>query len=173
MNELKDYIRSIKDFPEEGIIFRDITSILENNESLKMAIDSMQKQIKSIDFDVVAGPESRGFIFGMPIAYNLGKSFAPIRKKGKLPCETVAIEYNLEYGDKSVIEMHKTAVKPGQKVVIIDDLLATGGTTEAAVKLVEKLGGSVVGVVFLIELTDLNGREKIKDIPNIYSVIKY
>lgn len=173
MNELKNYIRSIKDFPEEGIIFRDITSILENNESLKMAIDSMQKQIKSIDFDVVAGPESRGFIFGMPIAYNLGKSFAPIRKKGKLPCETVAIEYNLEYGDKSVIEMHKTAVKPGQKVVIIDDLLATGGTTEAAVKLVEKLGGSVVGVVFLIELTDLNGREKIKDIPNIYSVIKY
>lgn len=173
MNELKDYIRSIKDFPEEGIIFRDITSILENNESLKMAIDSMQKQIKSIDFDVVAGPESRGFIFGMPIAYNLGKSFAPIRKKGKLPCETVAIEYNLEYGDKSVIEMHKTAVKPGQKVVIIDDLLATGGTTEAAVKLVEKLGGSVVGVVFLIELTDLNGREKIKDISNIYSVIKY
>lgn len=173
MNELKDYIRSIKDFPEEGIIFRDITSILENNESLKMAIDSMQKQIKSIDFDVVAGPESRGFIFGMPIAYNLGKSFAPIRKKGKLPCETVAIEYNLEYGDKSVIEMHKTAVKPGQKVVIIDDLLATGGTTEAAVKLVEKLGGIVVGVVFLIELTDLNGREKIKDIPNIYSVIKY
>lgn len=173
MNELKDYIRSIKDFPEEGIIFRDITSILENNESLKMAIDSMQKQIKSIDFDVVAGPESRGFIFGMPIAYNLGKSFAPIRKKGKLPCETVAIEYNLEYGDKSVIEMHKTAVKPGQKVVIIDDLLATGGTTEAAVKLVEKLGGIVVGVVFLIELTDLNGREKIKDISNIYSVIKY
>lgn len=173
MNELKDYIRSIKDFPEEGIIFRDITSILENNESLKMAIDSMQKQIESIDFDVVAGPESRRFIFGMPIAYNLGKSFAPIRKKGKLPCETVAIEYNLEYGDKSVIEMHKTAVKPGQKVVIIDDLLATGGTTEAAVKLVEKLGGSVVGVVFLIELTDLNGREKIKDIPNIYSVIKY
>lgn len=173
MKDLKDCIRSIKDFPEKGIIFRDITSILEDGESLKSAIDSMQEKISDIDFDIVAGPESRGFIFGMPIAYNLGKSFAPIRKKGKLPCETVSMEYSLEYGDKTVIEMHKTAVKPGQKVIIIDDLLATGGTTEATIKLVEKLGGIVVGVVFLIELADLNGREKIKDIPNIYSVIKY
>jgi adenine phosphoribosyltransferase len=109
----------------------------------------------------------------MPLAYNLGKSFVPVRKKGKLPCETVSVEYSLEYGDKTVIEIHKTAVKPGQKVVIIDDLLATGGTTEAAVKLVEKLGGEVVGAVFLIELTDLNGREKIKNVPNVYSVVKY
>ena len=173
MKDLKDYIRNIKDFPEQGIIFRDITSVLEDSEGLKSAIDSMQEQIKDIDFDVVAGPESRGFIFGMPIAYNLGKSFAPVRKKGKLPCETVSIEYSLEYGDKTTIEMHKTAIKPGQKVVIVDDLMATGGTIEAAVKLVEKLGGTVVAAVFLIELTDLKGREKIKNIPNVYSVVKY
>ena len=173
MKDLKDYIRNIKDFPEQGIIFRDITSVLENSEGLKSAIDSMQEQIKDVDFDVVAGPESRGFIFGMPIAYNLGKSFAPVRKKGKLPCETVSIEYSLEYGDKTTIEMHKTAIKPGQKVVIVDDLMATGGTIEAAVKLVEKLGGTVVAAVFLIELTDLKGREKIKNIPNVYSVVKY
>lgn len=173
MKDLKDYIRNIVDFPEKGIIFRDITSVLENSESLKLAIDSMQAQISGLDFDVIAGPESRGFIFGMPLAYNLEKSFVPVRKKGKLPCETVSVEYSLEYGDKTVIEIHKTAVKPGQKVVIIDDLLATGGTTEAAVKLVEKLGGEVVGAVFLIELTDLNGREKIKNVPNVYSVVKY
>ena len=173
MKDLKDYIRNIKDFPEAGIIFRDITSVLEDSEGLKSAIDLMQEQIKDIDFDVVAGPESRGFIFGMPIAYNLGKSFAPVRKKGKLPCETVSIEYSLEYGDKTTIEMHKTAIKPGQKVVIVDDLMATGGTIEAAVKLVEKLGGTVVAAVFLIELTDLKGREKIKNIPNVYSVVKY
>ncbi|MEE1291644.1 MAG: adenine phosphoribosyltransferase [Spirochaetota bacterium] len=173
MKDLKDYIRNIVDFPEKGIIFRDITSVLENSESLKLAIDSMQAQINGLNFDVIAGPESRGFIFGMPLAYNLRKSFVPVRKKGKLPCETVSVEYSLEYGDKTVIEIHKTAVKPGQKVVIIDDLLATGGTTEAAVKLVEKLGGEVVGAVFLIELTDLNGREKIKNIPNVYSVVKY
>lgn len=173
MKDLKDYIRNIVDFPEKGIIFRDITSVLENSESLKLAIDSMQAQINGLNFDVIAGPESRGFIFGMPLAYNLGKSFVPVRKKGKLPCETVSVEYSLEYGDKTVIEIHKTAVKPGQKVVIIDDLLATGGTTEAAVKLVEKLGGEVVGAVFLIELTDLNGREKIKNVPNVYSVVKY
>ena len=173
MKDLKDYIRNIKDFPEAGIIFRDITSVLEDSEGLKSAIDLMQEQIKDIDFDVVAGPESRGFIFGMPIAYNLGKSFAPVRKKGKLPCETVSIEYSLEYGDKTTIEMHKTAIKPGQKVIIVDDLMATGGTIEAAVKLVEKLGGTVVAAVFLIELTDLKGREKIKNIPNVYSVVKY
>ena len=173
MKDLKDYIRNIKDFPEPGIIFRDITSVLEDSEGLKSAIDLMQEQIKDIDFDVIAGPESRGFIFGMPIAYNLGKSFAPVRKKGKLPCETVSIEYSLEYGDKTTIEMHKTAIKPGQKVIIVDDLMATGGTIEAAVKLVEKLGGTVVAAVFLIELTDLKGREKIKNIPNVYSVVKY
>ena len=172
MKDLKDYIRNIKDFPEPGIIFRDITSVLEDSEGLKSAIDSMQEQIKDIDFDVIAGPESRGFIFGMPIAYNLGKSFAPVRKKGKLPCETVSIEYSLEYGDKTTIEMHKTAIKPGQKVVIVDDLMATGGTIEAIIKLINELGGEVVGSVFLMELAGLEGRKKLEG-QNVQSVIVY
>ena len=172
MKKLEDYIRSIPDFPEEGIIFRDVTSVLEDADSLKMAVDMMQEKIKDIDFDVVVGPESRGFIFGMPLAYNLAKPFALVRKKGKLPCETVSVEYELEYG-KSVIEMHKTSIKPGQKVVIVDDLMATGGTTEAIVRLVKELGGEVVGAVFLIELAGLNGREKIKDIDRVESVICY
>ena len=172
MKNIEDYIRSIPDFPEKGIIFRDITSVLEDGESLKLSIDLMQDKIKNIDFDVVVGPESRGFIFGMPLAYNLGKPFAPVRKKGKLPCETVSVEYDLEYGS-AVIEMHKTAIKPGQRVVIVDDLMATGGTLEAIVKLVEELGGKVVGAVFLIELAGLKGREKLKNIPNVESVICY
>lgn len=172
MKDIKEYIRSIPDFPEKGIIFRDITSVLENPESLRAAVDLMQEKIKNIDFDVVVGPESRGFIFGMPIAYNLGKTFAPVRKKGKLPCDTVSAEYELEYGS-AVIEMHKTSIKPGQKVVIVDDLMATGGTIEAIVKLVKELGGEVAGAVFLIELAGLNGREKLKDIKNIESVICY
>ncbi|MDE6208361.1 MAG: adenine phosphoribosyltransferase [Lachnospiraceae bacterium] len=172
MNDIKEYIRSIPDFPEQGIIFRDVTSVLENAESLRASIDLMQDKIKDIDFDVIVGPESRGFIFGMPIAYNLGKPFALVRKKGKLPCETVSTEYALEYGS-AVIEMHKTSIKPGQKVVIVDDLMATGGTIEAIVKLVKELGGEVVGAVFLIELAGLNGREKIKDIKTVESVICY
>jgi adenine phosphoribosyltransferase len=172
MKNIEGYIRSIPDFPEKGIIFRDITSVLEDGESLKLSVDLMQDKIKEIDFDVVVGPESRGFIFGMPIAYNLGKPFAPVRKKGKLPCETVSVEYDLEYGS-AVIEMHKTAIKPGQRVVIVDDLMATGGTLEAIVKLVEQLGGKVVGAVFLIELAGLKGRERLKNIPNVESVICY
>lgn len=172
MKNIEEYIRSIPDFPEKGIIFRDITSVLEDGESLKLSVDLMQDKIKEIDFDVVVGPESRGFIFGMPIAYNLGKPFAPVRKKGKLPCETVSVEYDLEYGS-AVIEMHKTAIKPGQRVVIVDDLMATGGTLEAIVKLVEQLGGKVVGAVFLIELASLKGRERLKNIPNVESVICY
>lgn len=172
MKKIEEYIRSIPDFPEKGIIFRDITSVLEDGESLKLSVDLMQDKIKEIDFDVVVGPESRGFIFGMPIAYNLGKPFAPVRKKGKLPCETVSVEYDLEYGS-AVIEMHKTAIKPGQRVVIVDDLMATGGTLEAIVKLVEQLGGKVVGAVFLIELAGLKGRERLKNIPNVESVICY
>ncbi len=172
MKNIEEYIRSIPDFPEKGIIFRDITSVLEDGESLKLSVDLMQDKIKEIDFDVVVGPESRGFIFGMPIAYNLGKPFAPVRKKGKLPCETVSVEYDLEYGS-AVIEMHKTAIKPGQRVVIVDDLMATGGTLEAIVKLVEQLGGKVVGAVFLIELAGLKGRERLKNIPNVESVICY
>ena len=172
MKNIEDYIRSIHKKTKKGIIFRDITSVLEDGESLKLSIDLMQDKIKNIDFDVVVGPESRGFIFGMPLAYNLGKPFAPVRKKGKLPCETVSVEYDLEYGS-AVIEMHKTAIKPGQRVVIVDDLMATGGTLEAIVKLVEELGGKVVGAVFLIELAGLKGREKLKNIPNVESVICY
>ena len=129
---IEEYVRSIVDFPEPGIIFRDVTSILEDADGLHLAIDLMQEKLEGVDFDVVVGPESRGFIFGMPIAYNLHKAFIPVRKKGKLPCETVSVEYDLEYGS-AVIEMHKDAIKPGQRVVIIDDLMATGGTIEAIV----------------------------------------
>jgi len=160
MKKLEEYVRSIPDFPEEGIIFRDVTSVLQDADGLKLAIDTMQEKIKDMDFDVVAGPESRGFIFGTPIAYNNHKPFVLIRKKGKLPCETVEMEYDLEYGT-ATIEMHKDSIRKGQKVLIVDDLIATGGTTEAMIKLIESLGGEVVGVVVLIELAGLKGREKI------------
>ena len=160
MKRVEDYVRSIPDFPEEGIIFRDITTVLQDADGLQLAIDGIQKTLEGIDFDVVVGPESRGFIFGVPIAYNLKKGFVPVRKKGKLPCETISREYDLEYGS-AVIEMHKDSIKPGQKVVIIDDLIATGGTTEAMIKLIESLGGVVVGVVVLMELAGLKGREKL------------
>ena len=162
MKKLEEYVRSIPDFPEEGIIFRDVTSVLQDADGLQLAIDSMQDLIKDLEFDVVAGPESRGFIFGTPLAYINKKPFVLIRKKGKLPCETISIDYALEYGT-ATIEMHKDSIKPGQKVLIVDDLIATGGTTEAMIKLVEKLGGEVVGVVVLMELAGLNGREKIAD----------
>ena len=171
MKKVEDYVRSIPDFPEEGIIFRDVTSILENAEGLHLAIDLMQEKLKDVEFDVVVGPESRGFIFGVPIAYNLNKAFIPVRKKGKLPCETVEIEYDLEYGS-AVIEMHKDSIKPGQKVVIIDDLMATGGTIEAIIKLVERLGGEVVKTVFLMELEGLNGRKKLEGY-DVETVIAY
>lgn len=168
---IEEYVRSIPDFPEEGIIFRDVTSILEDAEGLHLAIDLMQEKLKDVEFDVVVGPESRGFIFGVPIAYNLHKAFIPVRKKGKLPCETVEIEYDLEYGS-AVIEMHKDSIKPGQKVVIIDDLMATGGTIEAIVKLVERLGGEVVKTVFLMELEGLEGRKKLEGY-DVETVISY
>ena len=158
--ELKDYVTTIPDFPEPGIMFRDITSVAQNADGLKLAITTMQDLVKDLDFDVVVGAESRGFIFGTPIAFNLGKPFVLIRKKGKLPRETVSVEYDLEYG-KSVLEMHKDAITPGQKVLIVDDLIATGGTTEAMIKLIEELKGEVVGVVVLMELAGLNGRAKI------------
>ncbi len=160
MKKLEEYVRSIPDFPEKGIIFRDVTSILQDADGLRLAIDTMQEKVKDLEFDVIAGPESRGFIFGMPMAYNLHKPFVLIRKKGKLPCETVSVEYALEYGT-ATIEMHKDAVKPGQKVLIVDDLIATGGTTKAMVDLVESLGGKVVGIVVLMELAGLEGRKKI------------
>ncbi len=171
MKKLEEYVRSIPDFPEEGIIFRDITSVLQDADGLRLAIDTMKDLVKDLDFDVVAGPESRGFIFGTPLAYLYNKPFVLIRKKGKLPCETVSMEYDLEYGT-ATIEMHKDSIKPGQKVLIVDDLIATGGTTEAMIKLVQSLGGEVVGVVVLMELAGLKGRERIKGYP-LYSAITY
>lgn len=171
MKKIEEYVRSIPDFPEKGIIFRDITSVLQDAEGLKLAIDSMIALLDGVDFDVVAGTESRGFMFGMPIAYALGKSFIPVRKKGKLPCETVSAEYDLEYGS-AVIEIHKDAVKPGQKVVLVDDLIATGGTIEASIRLVEQLGGEVVKIIFLMELAGLKGREKLAGY-DVASVITY
>lgn len=171
MKRLEEYVRSIPDFPEPGIIFRDITSILQDADGLHLAIESMQDKLKNIDFDVVVGTESRGFIFGVPIAYNMHKPFVPVRKKGKLPCETVSMEYDLEYGS-AVIEMHKDSIRPGQRVVLIDDLIATGGTIEAAVKLIEQLGGKVVKIVFLMELAGLKGRKKL-DGYDVESVLCY
>ncbi len=161
MKKVEDYIRSIPDFPEPGIIFRDVTSVLQDADGLQLAIDSMIKILDGVDFDVVAGTESRGFIFGVPVAYAMGKAFVPVRKKGKLPCETVSEKYALEYGFAE-IEMHKDSIKPGQKVVLIDDLIATGGTIEAAIKLVERLGGEVVKIVCLMELAGLEGRRKLE-----------
>lgn len=171
MKKIEEYVRSIPDFPEEGIIFRDVTSVLQDADGLHLAIDLMQEKIKDLDFDVVVGPESRGFIFGVPIAYNLHKPFVPVRKKGKLPCETVSMEYELEYGT-ATIEIHKDAIKPGQKVLIVDDLMATGGTIEAIIKLINELGGQVVGAVFLMELAGLEGRKKLEG-QNVQSVIVY
>lgn len=161
MKKMEEYIRCIPDFPEPGIMFRDVTSVLQDAEGLKLAIDSMIKILDGVDFDVVAGTESRGFIFGVPVAYAMGKAFVPVRKKGKLPCETVSEKYALEYGFAE-IEMHKDSIKPGQKVVLIDDLIATDGTIEAAIKLVERLGGEVVKIVCLMELAGLEGRRKLK-----------
>lgn len=171
MKKLEDYVRSIPDFPEKGIIFRDVTSVLQDADGLRLAIDSMQKLLEGLDFDVVVGAESRGFIFGTPVAYNLHKPFVLVRKKGKLPCETVSREYDLEYGS-AVIEIHKDSIKPGQKVVLIDDLIATGGTIEAAARLIEELGGEVVKIIFLMELAGLKGRERLSKY-SVESVISY
>ena len=158
MKKVEDYIRSIPDFPEPGIIFRDVTSVLQDADGLKLAIDEMAKLLEGVECDVIAGAESRGFIFGMPLAYLLHKPFVLIRKAGKLPCETISKTYDLEYGS-ATIEVHKDSIKPGQKVVLIDDLIATGGTMKAAAELVEELGGEVVKIVFLMELAGLKGRE--------------
>ncbi|MBS5430240.1 adenine phosphoribosyltransferase [Merdimonas faecis] len=171
MKRIEDYVISIPDFPESGIIFRDVTSVLQDADGLRLAIDLMQEKLKGLEFDLIAGSESRGFIFGAPIAYNLHKPFIPIRKKGKLPRETVSIQYELEYGTAE-LEMHRDAVKPGQKVVLVDDLIATGGTNEAMIRLVEGLGGEVVKAVFLMELAGLKGRERLKEY-DVDSVIIY
>ena len=171
MKKVEDYIRSIPDFPEPGIIFRDITTILQDPDGLKLAVDGLIDMLKDVEYDVVVGPESRGFIFGVPVAYAEHKGFVPARKKGKLPCETVSIRYELEYGTAE-LEIHKDAIKPGQKVVIVDDLMATGGTMEAIIDLVERLGGEVVKICFVMELAGLKGRERLKNY-NVDSLIIY
>ena len=158
-------------FPEPGIIFRDITGILRDADGLKLSIDKIQEMLEGVEFDAVLGLESRGFIFGMPIAYNLHKAFIPVRKKGKLPRETVSAKYDLEYGTAE-IEIHKGDLRPGMKVVIIDDLIATGGTVEAAVKLAESLGAEVVKIAFVMELAGLKGRERLAGY-DVESVITY
>ena len=171
MKRIEDYVISIPDFPEPGIIFRDITGILRDADGLKQSIDKIQEMLEGVEFDAVLGLESRGFIFGMPIAYNLHKAFIPVRKKGKLPRETVSAKYDLEYGTAE-IEIHKEDLRPGMKVVIIDDLIATGGTVEATVKLAESLGAEVVKIAFVMELAGLKGRERLAGY-DVESVITY
>ncbi len=168
---LKDYIATIPDYPSKGIMFRDVTPLMADGEAFKYVCEKLTEYAKEKGAEMLVGPESRGFIFGCPVAANLGIGFAPVRKPNKLPRETISCEYELEYG-KNKIEMHKDAIKPGQKVVICDDLLATGGTVEAAIKLVEQLGGEVVGCCFLIELDDLKGREKVKNY-DVFSLMHY
>jgi adenine phosphoribosyltransferase len=171
MKKLEEYVRTIPDYPEPGIMFRDVTTILQDADGLQLAINSMLEELKDLDFDVIAGAESRGFIFGMPLAYALKKPFALIRKAGKLPCETVSASYELEYG-KATIEMHKDSIQKGQKVVLVDDLIATGGTIKAAAGLVESLGGEIVRILFLMELEGLKGRDKLKEY-DVRSVLRY
>lgn len=171
MKNLEDYVESIIDFPKKGIVFRDVTSVIGDKDGLKLAIDSMQEKLSNIEFDVVVAPKSRGFIFGMPISYNLNKSFVPVRKKGKLPRKTISKSYDLEYGS-AVLEMHKDSVKQGDRVVIVDDLIATGGTLKAIIDMVESLGGNVVRICSLIELVDLKAREVLNGY-DIVSCIEY
>ncbi|HLR10123.1 MAG TPA: adenine phosphoribosyltransferase [Sporosarcina sp.] len=158
---LKDYVTIVPDYPKEGITFKDITTIMDNGAAYKYATDEIVKYAKELGTDIIVGPEARGFIIGCPVAYALEIGFAPVRKPGKLPRETESVEYDLEYGTDT-LTMHKDAIKPGQRVLIVDDLLATGGTIGATIELVEKLGGVVVGCAFLIELSYLNGREKLE-----------
>jgi adenine phosphoribosyltransferase len=170
--DLKAKLRHVMDFPKEGIDFIDITTVLQDAGALKECVDGLMEKARGFgEFDLIVGPESRGFIFGAPLAYALNKGFVPIRKKGKLPYKTISVEYQLEYGS-DMLEMHEDAVKPGQRVVIVDDLLATGGTMESNIKLVENLGGKVAGLVFFIELSFLNGRDKLKGY-NIESIVKF
>ena len=169
--KLEDYVRTVPDFPEKGIMFRDITTILQDPDGLEMAVEGLCGLVKDLDFDLVVGLESRGFIFGVPIAYKMHKGFIPIRKKGKLPAETLSMKYDLEYG-QAEIEIHKDAIKPGQRVIIVDDLIATGGTCEATCKLIEALGGKVAKICFVMELAGLAGREKLADY-DVESLISY
>lgn len=162
MKSIKDYVRTIPDFPHKGIMFRDITTVTDDADGYQLAIDTMCKLVQDLDYDVIAGAESRGFVFGAPMAYREHKPLVLIRKKGKLPYETVSESYDLEYGSAEV-EMHTDSFKPGARVLIVDDLIATGGTAEAMIRLVEKLGGIVAGLCVFIELPDLKGRERLKD----------
>lgn len=171
MEDIKKMIRDVPDFPKKGIIFRDITTAIKDAETMKKIIDLMAQEYADEKIDYVAGIESRGFIFGMPIAYKLGCGFIPIRKPGKLPAETISQEYSLEYGTDK-IEIHKDAIKKGDRVLIVDDLLATGGTAAAAAKLVSSTG-ELVGISFLIELEDLKGREKLPEGVKVSSLVKY
>ncbi|MBO4899466.1 MAG: adenine phosphoribosyltransferase [Lachnospiraceae bacterium] len=171
MKKIEEYVRTIPDFPEPGIMFRDITTVLQDAEGFHLAIDELNQLIQGLEFDAIVGAESRGFILGAPLAYERHKPFILVRKKGKLPCDTISQDYDLEYG-KATIEMHKDAIIPGQKVVIVDDLIATGGTLEASAKLVEALGGEVVKIICLMELAGLKGREKLSKY-DVESVITY
>lgn len=169
--DLKNIIRNVPDYPKEGILFRDITTVLKDKDALRYSVDEISKSLEGLEFDYILGPESRGFIFAMPIAYNMNKGFIPVRKAGKLPCEVISKEYDLEYGS-ATLEIHKDALKKGDKVVIVDDLLATGGTCKAIMELVESIGVEIVSINFFIELEDLKGREFLGDY-NIHSVVKY
>ena len=171
MKGIEDYIITIPDFPEEGVMFRDVTSVLQDEDGFRLAVDLMQKKLEGLEFDVIAGAESRGFFFAAPLAYNLHKPFVPVRKKGKLPRETVSIRYELEY-DVAELEIHRDAIKPGQKAVLIDDLIATCGTNEAMIKLVESSGGEAITAVFLMELAGRHGRERLKGY-DVDAVITY
>ena len=171
MKTIDDYVTAIPDFPKKGIIFRDITTIIQSGEGFALAIDGIIDMLDGIEYDLIAGSESRGFVFGAPVAYALKKGFVLVRKKGKLPRETIEMEYDLEYGT-ATLEMHKDSIRPGQKVVIVDDLIATGGTTEAMIKMIEQLGGKVVKICFVIELAGLKGRDKLNGY-DVESLISY
>ncbi|MCI8632649.1 MAG: adenine phosphoribosyltransferase [Lachnospiraceae bacterium] len=171
MMELAKVIRDIPDFPQKGILFRDITPVLQNAEALAESVNQFCDKLKGERFDYVVGPESRGFIFGVPVAYAMKKGFIPVRKPGKLPCEVISKNYDLEYGSNQ-LEMHRDALKPGDKVVVVDDLIATGGTTKAICELVEELGAEIVSLNFFIELTGLKGRELLAKYP-VHSLIQY
>ncbi len=168
---LKDKIRNIQDFPEKGILFRDITTLLQDKDAFITAVDEMKKMVSEYDFDLIVGPESRGFIVGTPLAYATGRGFVPVRKPGKLPYKTIRFQYDLEYGS-DILEIHMDAIKEGQKIIIVDDLLATGGTILSTIKLVEQLGGEVTGVFVMIELLDLKGRDKLKEY-EVKSLLQY
>lgn len=169
--DIKENIRVIEGFPKEGISFKDVTTLLQDGDSFKYTVDAFVDYLKDKNIDIIVGPEARGFLFGAPVAYGLGAGFVPVRKKGKLPYDTISVQYDLEYGSDE-LEIHKDAIKPGQRVAIVDDLLATGGTIGAVAKLVEQVGGEVVSIDFVVELTGLNGINKLQGY-DVMSLVKY